>query len=240
MPGDPYFEDLEQHVANNDFFLAAAQKIPAGAVTFDIGANIGLTAVLAAQRAQKVYAFEPGPATFKNLKRTIEANKLDGIVEAVNVALGAAEGQLSFFNDATSGSASHLITDATLARESATTVPVTTVDAFCTQHGIDRLDFMKIDIEGFEIDALAGARQTIERFRPAALIEFNAFTMIGFRNINPRELLSLVRSVFPFVYRWKEAPLQIKDDADALGFVHDNLVSAGCVDDLYASFEALT
>lgn len=235
--GDPYFDSLDLHVGNNDFLLSALRTLPSDAVVFDIGANIGLTSTLAAQRAQSVYAFEPNPATFAYLNQTVEANGLSDVVTPVNLALGEREGDLFFFSDRNSSSASHLITDATLARASTTTVPVTTVDAFVETHGVKRLDFIKIDIEGFEIDALRGASATLARLQPTVLVEFNAFTMIGFRNINPRELLALIRSTFPYVYRWVGEPRPITNDSDALMFIHDNLVSAGCVDDLYASYE---
>ena len=115
---------------------------------------------------------------------------------------------------------------------------MSTFDAFVKAHSVERIDFIKIDVEGFEIDVLRGARETIERLKPSLLIEFNAFTMVGFRDINPRDLLRLLREMFPYVYRFKDGQsLLVDSDRAALGFIHDNLVSAGCVDDLYCSFK---
>lgn len=114
---------------------------------------------------------------------------------------------------------------------------MSTLDAFVGIHCIEKVDFIKIDVEGFEIDVLRGGRETIERLKPSLLVEFNAFTMVGFRDINPRDLLRLLRETFPYVYRFKDGqPLLIDSDHAALTFIHDNLVSAGCVDDLYCSF----
>lgn len=237
--GDPYFDSLDLADHSNDFYANALNRLQTGAVVFDVGANVGLTAAMAAMKADRVYAFEPSPTTFSYLSSTIEISAISERVEAYNCGLGDRNGELNFFEDQTSGSASHLITSDTLARQSSIKVPVQTLDHFVSQKSIDRLDLIKIDVEGFEIDVLRGAAETIRRLRPSALIEFNSFTMVGFRDINPRTLLTFIRQLFPHVYRWNGAPLRIESDADALGFIHDNLVSAGCVDDLYGTFKAI-
>ncbi|MEO9959229.1 MAG: FkbM family methyltransferase, partial [Nisaea sp.] len=209
------------------------------AVMIDVGANVGLTAAMAATHGATVYAFEPSPSMVVHLRRTIDANNIADRVHLANCGLSDHNGELTFFEDQNSGSASHLVTTSTLARKSDTRVPVQTLDAFIGQNDVPRADLIKIDVEGFEIDVLKGAQGTLQRLQPAALIEFNAFTMVGFRDINPRDLLRAVRETFPFVYKWNGAPVRIETDEDALTFIHDNLVSAGCVDDLYGSFVAI-
>ena len=237
---DPYFMSISSEDHTNDFYATALAMMPKDGVMFDVGANVGLTAVMAASHAAMVYAFEPSPITFKHLTETVLANGLSERIRLINRGLSDHDGDLTFFQDPTSGSASHIITSSTLARASDIRVPVQTLDSFAQQQGITRLDLIKIDVEGFEIDVLRGAKETIERLRPSALIEFNAFTMVGFRNINPRDMLALIRETFPFVYRWKDgAASPIENDADALAFIHDNLVSIGCVDDLLGSFRPL-
>lgn len=239
LASDPYFGTADPNNESHQFFRHALKLLRPDAIVCDIGANIGLTALMAAQYAGRVYCFEPGPGVFGLLSETIRTNGLQDKVETINLALGNCNGRLSFFDNQTSGSASHIITDATLARESTVQVRVTTLDAFVAVRALERLDLIKIDIEGFEIDALTGAMDTVRSLRPSALIEFNAFTMVGFRNINPRELLAAIRAAFPYVYRWIGQPRLIASDDDALNFIHDNLVSAGCVDDLYGTFEPI-
>lgn len=237
--GDSYFENINLDDHANDMLAGALRGLRADAVVLDVGANIGLTAIMAAHHAALVYAFEPSPNTFALLTRSAAANATPGEIKPVNLAIGAAPGELNFFQDPSSSSASHAITGGTLGRRSTLNVPVTTVDLFAAKHGLDRVDFIKIDIEGFETDALAGAVETIGLFQPSALIEYNAFTMVGFRNMNPRDLLTQIRSLFPYVYRWRNGPVLIGSDLDALGFIHDNLVSAGSVEDLYGRFSPL-
>ncbi|MER8629837.1 FkbM family methyltransferase [Mesorhizobium opportunistum] len=230
--GDSYFD----HAVPDEPFKFAMTALPDEAVVFDIGSNIGMTAVIAAKRgAAKVYAFEPDPNVFPFLLDTIKANA--ALVDAHNIALGSKKGTLSFFSNPDSASASHLVTENTLGHSPTHKVEMSTFDAFVTSRQIDRIDFIKIDVEGFEIDVLWGARETIPRLKPSLLIEFNAFTMVGFRDINPRDLLRLLLEIFPNVYRFKNGRAQLIDSDDAaLGFIHDNLVSAGCVDDLYCTF----
>lgn len=230
--GDSYFE----HVEPDAPFSFAMSRLAAGSVVFDVGANIGVTATIASKSgAARVHAFEPDPAVFPFLLGTIEANSV--AIEAHNMALGAAEGSLSFFSNPTSGSASHLVTKDTLGHGATSSVTMSTVDAFSKANHIEHLDLIKIDVEGFEIDVLRGAANTIQLLKPAALVEFNAFTMVGFRDINPRDLLRYLLATFPHVYRFIDGrPSLIDSDGAELAFIHDNLVSAGCVDDLYCSF----
>jgi FkbM family methyltransferase len=234
---DAYFQAVEHIGLSNDLYTTALDVMSKRGVVLDIGANIGVTAMMAAQKAKRVYSFEPAPTTYKSLVQTIATNQMGHMVIPINVAIGAVAGELSFYNDPNSASASHLLTGDTLARQSSEQVKVMTLDRFASVWNIQQVDLIKIDVEGFEIDALNGGLDTISRLRPSAVIEFNAFTMIGFRDINPRRLLDLIRSTFPFVYRWQNGrPVMIRNDGEALGFIHDNLVGAGCVDDLYGTF----
>lgn len=237
--GDPYFEGLAHAVHTNELFFRAVQRLPENAVAFDIGANIGLTAAILSRHTKRLYCFEPNPAMQVALQATLEANGITDQVRTFAFAVGAAEGELSFLNNQQSGSASHLITDDSLGHLPDAKVRVTTVDRFVEEQWISRLDFIKMDIEGFEIDALEGAKATIARLQPSALIEFNSFAAVAFRNINPRQLLDFVRTAFPYVYYWDNGLVPIRNAAEALGFIHHNLVSAGCVDDLYGTFTPL-
>lgn len=235
--GDPYYENIA--FEPNDAFSQAVKCLSSDAVILDIGANIGATAVASSLIGAKViYAFEPNPEAFLYLEKNIAANNAAS-VEPHNLAVGAKEGKLSFFADQNSSSAGHLVTGDTLGRHSMSEVKVTTIDKFSKNSNISRIDFIKIDVEGFEIDVLAGAKETISELKPSALVEFNPFTMIGFRDINPRDLLREIRSIYPYVYRFTPEPALITNDGEELGFIHDTLIYKGCVDDLYCSFSPI-
>ncbi len=101
------------------------------------------------------------PAAFAGLVRHIDLNGLGDIVRALDTAVGDCEGPAPFVAAGTSG-------EGRLAgpsdRRGLPTVDVTTIDGFCARNGIEP-DFIKIDVEGWELAVLRGARETIRRRR---------------------------------------------------------------------------
>jgi hypothetical protein len=68
-------------------------------------------------------------------------------------------------------------------------------------HSIDsmelpRVDLIKIDAEGSEIDVLIGAKKTLDRCRPLVLMEFNSFAIVYYRDISPRQALRIICNSF--------------------------------------------
>ena len=75
-------------------------------------------------------------------------------------------------------------------REASTVnVEMTTLDILVKQLGLKRLDLVKIDVEGFELDILKGAIETIKTFNPRfVVVEFNSFAICCNRNQSPQQL----------------------------------------------------
>jgi len=141
-----------------------------GSVFFDIGANFGyyaLTIAAARNRQCRVHAFEPNPKTYSRLCRHIEWNGLKNVVQAHQLALSDREGTATLIERADNSGASRLGDDAP-----GFAVQVTTMDAFSSTHGVDRVDALKIDVEGLEAKVLYGGRETLCHFKPAIVIEF--------------------------------------------------------------------
>jgi len=138
-----------------------------GDVVLDIGAYKGETALWFADRAGPegcVLALEPDLQTGVVLRRNIERN-LSATMAPIRVlpyAAGAHEGPARFIVTADSSS--------TLGIEGDITVAMTTVDAMVVEQHLSRVDFMKMDIEGGEVDALRGADETLKRFTPRLAI----------------------------------------------------------------------
>ncbi|MEV0284209.1 FkbM family methyltransferase [Kribbella sp. NPDC050820] len=149
------------------------RELRQGDVMLDVGANIGLHALTAAKRLKRigggrVIAFEPATDCLAKLRAGAERNSLQ--VEIVSAALGerasyAALRADSRYDEADAGVRS-LYGDGTVVQE----VPVVTLDDWSRDHGLDRLDIVKMDIEGAELAALSGATQTLTRLRPRALL----------------------------------------------------------------------
>jgi FkbM family methyltransferase len=159
----------------------------------DIGANVGCTALLFAQRAGLVHAFEPAPSTFGLLQRNALAH--DNI-RVYNFGLGDAPGvsQLTFaandrsggfVSDKTGGLPGHVVESIEIRR-------LDDID-------IGRVDLMKIDVEGFELHALRGARRTLERDRPVVTLEMNHWCLNVFQRTSLPDFLDFLRMLFPIL-----------------------------------------
>jgi FkbM family methyltransferase len=144
--------------------------LPRAKVVFDVGANVGDWAIEALQIAPKatVHCFEPGSATFARLQQ----RALPGDVRLNQVALGAVSEERTYFVFGEGRGTNSLYLrngvedSAAVATES---VPVITTDDYCAREGIERIDFLKIDVEGHEIDVLKGARGLLAAGRIGAV-----------------------------------------------------------------------
>lgn len=239
--GDPYFDHLNVGDHTNDFLIHLSQKLDEESVIFDVGANIGVTSAILGSAAPRgtVFSFEPDPATYGYLLATIQANELSNC-HPQQLALGATSGTVNFLMNGESGSASHMAIDGITLGGANGKVELRTLDAVAEQRKVNRIDFIKIDVEGFELDVINGGRQTISKYQPSVFLEFNSFTLIAYGNQNPRFVLEELMRLFPYVYRFSNgAPVLISNDSAVLAFIHDNLVRHGCVDDLLCSFKSL-
>ncbi|MBX2935135.1 MAG: FkbM family methyltransferase [Ferruginibacter sp.] len=139
---------------------------------FDIGANIGSYTILAAGHVgSRTIAFEPVSATFNSLVKNIELNKLKNIATALNIGLGKNKSVLHFTKNL--DTVNHVVYDLSKANTGSTIeVPVESVDEMVLQNGVPNL--VKIDVEGFETEVLAGMLQTLKQEKlKAIIIELN-------------------------------------------------------------------
>jgi FkbM family methyltransferase len=141
-------------------FRAAARP---GGVALDVGANVGAYALLFGgwmRPGGRVYAFEPSRQAFGGLSAHIALNGLNDVVRPVRAAVSDVEGRAALAAEGHHGT-SRLAS----AREEGTeTVETVTIDQFCAREQIVPT-LIKIDVEGWELEALRGARDTIARHR---------------------------------------------------------------------------
>jgi len=187
-----------------DPFWALTQRSPelfAGGDVLDIGANIGYTAYVfarAIKAPEKVYAFEPDRASFATLEEIVRRKKLSGTVEIFNMAVGSADGSVSFWHNDEHSADHRIVTEQfrgpKLAAEKITTVALTSVDNFVAARNLDSISFIKIDVQGYELAVCEGMRKTIEKF-PAMCIAFE-YAPDGMRGLGfePSALLDFFRA----------------------------------------------
>lgn len=144
----------------------------------DIGANIGLYSWSAvALRVNQIYSFEPDINNCRLLLKTIQTNKIEGNC-VIPMAMSRRIGMASFFPDNASGATGslkdHSRNDASLhsayGMGEAITVPTIFLDAFF-DIAQGKRTLIKIDVEGAEIDVVAGGIDFIRRVKPIILME---------------------------------------------------------------------
>lgn len=169
-------------------------------VVLDIGANSGVFAlVAAAMGAKQVHAFEPLPRIYGILCENIKSNTF-GSVKAWQCAVSDKAGEAELFDPGgvapTSASLSSQFTKSHLCEGYQTIrVPVTSVDSFCSEHGICQVDLIKIDVEGYEEFVLHGMVQTVFRCKPVIVMEV--------LEEYDTQLRMVVDDLFEGVYRWE-------------------------------------
>lgn len=156
----------------SDQELMIRKLLKPGNIFLDVGANIGWYSIrFAAQiKGLKVYAFEPAKSTYSYLVRNVDMNSVTSVI-AVNKALSDTQGTKKLFFS------QEMAVNASLANVNpiSSTVEedciVTTIDQFIEAQKIKRVDFIKCDIEGAELFALKGAKETIANHRPIIFCE---------------------------------------------------------------------
>lgn len=173
-----------------------------GMTVLDVGANIGEISLLSAKRVGdqgNVYAFEPVTAIAQQLARHVQMNQLKQI-DIEYFALGdaieddkpiyACCGQES--SDENNGLGS------LYADEGATPlqrVQMTTLDAWLqARPSIQRIDLIKIDIEGAELACLRGAKECLQRFKPKIIVEIQDFSAAR-AGYSPTDILDLLSDI---------------------------------------------
>ncbi len=158
-----------------------ASRVEPGDVFYDIGANIGVYTVLAAQRvgaSGKVFAFEPHSATFARLLETISINGLSEIVTACSCALHEQQGffPFSYFSPEAGSSQSQLNSQASGPRDRDPSAVVelkfsASLDSLISTGGFAPADHVKIDVDGNELMILKGMRGLLSGHRPPKSIQ---------------------------------------------------------------------
>lgn len=176
------------------FELALISRLARGAeVVFDIGANIGWYSLHIAQQEPqaRVYAFEPVPTTHERLLINLARNVAGNRVTPVKDGLTDAPGAFDMFVPATSGSPAASLSELHPGEGSRrVSCRFTTLDEFVDDNAIDRLDFLKCDVEGAELRVLKGGAKSLARFRPAIVIELLRKWSAAF-GYHPNDVLDL-------------------------------------------------
>jgi FkbM family methyltransferase len=144
-----------------------ARALPPGGTFFDVGGNVGLVTLEVLGRKDgaepSVHVFEPHPRNVAALERSLSLNGAENVrVQAAAVGAAAGSAHLKT-SDNPNESGCHRIVEAAELRDDVITVPVVALDDYARSHGIDRVDVLKVDVEGHEAAVLEGARELLGR-----------------------------------------------------------------------------
>ena len=151
------------------------RAVGAGDVALDIGANLGLVSLRLAARVGpggQVHAFEPQPRMLGYLRKTLEMNP-DLPVTLHPVALGAEEARLSMAvpeHNAGAASLNNAIDMAGRPGVAMIDVPVHRLSDYAEKQSLTRVDFIKMDVEGFEPHVIEGGMALLRQTRPKVII----------------------------------------------------------------------
>ena len=156
----------------------------------DLGANIGYFSAIAGALvgpAGRVFAFEPSPSCSGRLQQNLRPFQQ---ATTYTCAASNTNGRRAFYLHASENGWGSLLVD----RDLTECIQVDTIrlDDWVQRAGIERLDFMKIDIEGSEYAALLGASALLGRFRPVVVAELNGVCLAR-NHHTPDDVLHLLR-----------------------------------------------
>jgi len=181
-------------------------KIKPGLVVIDIGANVGFYTVILARLVGpkgQVISFEPEPENFSFLEKTIKINDFKNVL-AYQLAVTDKSGTGKLFLSADNKGDHRLYDPGNFKSQSRIDIPLTTLDDFLTEKDFNRVDLVKMDIQGAEGLVLKGMKNTLRKNKNIKL--FLEFWPLGLlkSGANPRLLLKELEELGFKIFKIRE------------------------------------
>ena len=150
-----------------DLVALIVKLLPRSGVFVDVGANIGLVSLSVAARRPdaSVFAFEPDPANATRFLRNADLNNAHAQCRLEMVALGSEAGVAEIARGSESGH-SHIA----IGEEHGSSISVDTLDAYAARLGLETIDVLKVDVEGYEPFVFQGAAGLLGDGRVGAIV----------------------------------------------------------------------
>ena len=171
---------------NNLYFLGTYEagtidfiknRLQTGHTFIDVGAHYGLMSFVASRvvgKEGRIVAVEPIRKTYKNLITNIKLNKFLNI-KSLNIALGEKNGTVKIYTHKVNDMKSSISPRKTELNNYLTSqeVKLKTIDSIVDEMKINKVNMLKIDVEGYEMNVIKGATHTIHRDKPDLIIEYS-------------------------------------------------------------------
>jgi FkbM family methyltransferase len=201
---------------SEDQIVLMERLLTKDSVFLDVGANQGEFSIAAARIARKVLAFEPVSEYRQRLFTNIRLNQFEN-VQVYPFALSDGDGSLPIydqngnFSDGTRHEGLPTLFPSAARDEAREVVPVRRMDDVLREADVDRVDLIKLDIEGAEWVALRGAAETIRTYHPILILEIGRETCQA-AGYEPEQLVDWLRSMNYRVerigYRGRTLPIE--------------------------------
>ena len=189
---------------DREFSWIKKLKIKQSPTIFDVGCNVGINTVCYSVlfKKPKIFSFEPISSTIKIFKKNIKLNSLKN-VKFYNIGFSNKKRNtfLSIPNKDQGERYKFYVNHALYSiygkGKRKVKVKMETIDNFVHRNHFEKLDFLKIDVEGHEFQVLKGAKKTIKKFKPVIQLEYNYISKI----LTKTKISDFVK--FANIYRYK-------------------------------------
>jgi FkbM family methyltransferase len=231
---DRYFQNIEAFATEtNPLYRFVQRYVRSGGVVLDVGGNIGLTSIAmsGASPSSQIVAFEPSPVNAEFFRKNTADNSN---IELVNAGVANESGFLNFVIPP-DGANAHVATQDYQYHGHPdfhpTSVPVITLDEFSRGRRFsDPVTLIKIDVEGFEPNVLAGAAELIAKDAPWLWVEFNAVALNVAHGYSPMAFASRLFERFEVMA--VDSGGKLTNIADPGTLVHNNMVLNRSIEDV--------
>lgn len=184
---------MYNYIVDWEEFLFIHYYLRKNSIVFDIGANMGFYSIWMSRSVcelGKIHSFEPNTENFNRLSHNILVNQFNGQFIPNKLAVSSKNGKMKMTNGF--DGENHLV-DSNFGGSSSI-IDVVCLDYYCNQHKINKIDFIKIDVEGFELDVLKGGiNQLTKKNIDVIQLELNG-TLIN-SGSTKQDLISFVEEI---------------------------------------------
>jgi FkbM family methyltransferase len=184
IPGDPLGTSAELLMFKTHEPVSTkliSKLLKKGMTCLDIGANIGYYVLLENKlvgEEGKIIAIEPSPENFEYLQKNIKLQNTQSI-QAFNIAVGNTEGKIKFLVYENASNSGMVIPDGEEQKwpGEVIEVPIIKVDSLLQEKNITKIDFLRMDVEGYEFHIFEGMQETLNQHKPIIHIEVHKSIM---------------------------------------------------------------
>ncbi len=201
-------------------WLIEAQKLVKDRVFIDVGSHIGVYPLSLYKDASFIYSFEPEEKNYKRLLHNLKINEIKNVM-AMRKAVFYEDRKIVKLYISNHDSGWHSLS--IQYSDNIQKVKSVSLDNFVNQNKIKDISLIKIDVEGGEYDVIQGAKNTLKKFHPSLLIEFNKpFSMLGGHKLI--EIYKLIIDNHYLCFRLRNRNLIQINDLDMERIYNENLL----------------